>query len=307
MATLTEGGLDPTSQYNIGSTSRKVQAAASESTSTQTVKDMLLAKNYVPSGVSSNAAEFDTRLADWYRHGKPSTSKDRVYDRLPKIIEPLDNEEPAALRVFGRSKKNAKSGDVELIPPFTKFILESMNEGHAERSQIVETFGTFYVFLFGERPPTYSFTGTLINSKDINWRTDFQFYYDNYLRGTRCVDSSARLVMTYGGRQIEGFMINFQTMTDASAEMGVKVSFQVVVTSRMSTLNRSIDFGVLNKDGVQTSDATITNLLKDIAGAEGKSLSRPDVNQAYQEAAATLAGGPSSGPVQRGVTQALIA
>jgi len=297
MATSTYGGSSSTSTINQGKTGRKLQKESSLSTGSKQVKDMLLATNYVKK--AGDVTTFDTRLADWYRYGQPSQTPDKLYDRLPKTISPMDGEEPASLRVFGRNKANAKSGDVELVPPFSKFILESMQEGHSERAQIIETFGTFYVFMFGERPPTYSFSGTLINTKDINWRTDFQFYYDNYLRGTKCVENSAHLVMTYGGRQIEGFMLNFQTQTDSSLEAGVKVSFQVVVTSRLVLLNRSADFGILNKNGQQTSDSTITSLLNSIAGPDGKGSSLAAADEAYGEVKKSLAGKPASGPVNQ--------
>jgi len=296
MTTPTEGGSSPASQINQGKTPNSLQKGASLSISNQQVTDMLLATNYIQTDDLTNG-QFDARLADWYRYGKPSsvfTDNKSIFDRQPKTVDPMDQEEPASLRVFGKNRSKG-SGDIELVPPFTKLILEGMTEGHAERTQIVETFGTFYVFMFGERPPTYNFSGTLINAKDINWRTDFQFYYDNYLRGTKCVENNARLVMTYGGRQIEGFMINFQTQTDAALEMGVKVSFQVVVTSRLATLNKSLDFGILVKGGKQTSDDSITKLLADIAGKEGKGLSAPATDQANTEATRVMAGGPASG------------
>lgn len=297
MATTTEGGSDPNAKINQGKTPRAIAKAASASTQTQEVKDMLLAPNYIKK--AGEAKLFDTRLADWYRYGQPSEVTGTAYKRLPKTIDPMDNEAPASLRIFGRNKKNATAGEVELVPPFSKFILESMNEGHTERSQIIETFGTFYVFMFGERPPMYTFSGTLLNTKDINWRTDFQFYYDNYLRGSKCVENSAHLVMTYGGRQIEGFMLNFQTNTDAALEAGVKVTFQVVVTDRLTLLNRSADFGILYNNGVHTDDSTLTDLLTKIAGVEGVGLSAASGSQAHVEVSKTMGGGPASGIVPK--------
>jgi len=295
MAYPTSGGLSSTSIFNQGKTPINKQVTASESIKDTQVRDMFLATNYTKTGSLANANFFDALLADWYRYGKAATEKDKVYDRNPKTVNPMDFEEPAALRVFGKKSKKSsgtKSGDVELIPPFTKFILEGSSEAHTERSQIVETFGSFYVFMFGERPPMYNFSGTLINAKDINWRQDFQFYYDNYLRGTKCVENNARLVMTYGGRQIEGFMLNFQTQTDAAIEMGVKVSFQLVVTNRLATLNLSEDFGSLvNSAGIDTGNTQLIELLNNIAGAEGKGLSSTGSNAAYSQVKEVVSNG----------------
>jgi hypothetical protein len=295
MANFSIGGSSPSSLLNRGKTPNKLQAAASASTGNQQVKDMLLATNYVQK--TGGVETFDTRLADYYRNGKPSTVPQKMYDRVPRAIDPMDAEEPASLRVFGKDRSSSKSGDIELVPPFSKFILESMTEGHAERAQVVETFGTFYLFFYGERPPTYNYTGVLLNTKDINWRQDFQFYYDNYLRGTKCVENNAHLVMTYGGRQVEGFMLNFSTQTDASLEAGVRVSFQLIITNRLATLNHSVDFGVLLNNGQETSDSTITTLLNNIAGAEGSGLAEPATNEAYQQVSKGMAGESSSGAV----------
>lgn len=288
------GGTPSGSLFNMGSTSAALQQAAITGIESQQMKDTVLATNYAqsPALVSSGIA-----VADWYRLGKPGTTEGQLYDRHPKRLDPPGHEEElAAIRVFG-TVPESPNGDVELVPAYTKFILEGMTEGHAERTQIVETFGDFYVFFFGERPPMYSYTGTLINARDINWRADFQFYYDNYLRGTKCVERNARIVMTYGGRQVEGFLMNFQTTTSSELEAGVKVSFQLIITKRLATLGLSKDFGVFTQNGQQFTDETFTALLEDIAGKEGKGLSAAATSVAYAETQQALAGGNSTGPL----------
>lgn len=290
MAYQTDGGSSgPTNQ---GATSADSQKKAITEIEDKAVSETLLSTNYAQ---QSNLIDNQNNLtmADWYRYGQPSTLDAAVFDRLPRIVE-IAEEEPAAIHVFGLPPKGtSESGDVELLPRFTKFILESTAEGHAERSQISETFGSFYVFFFGERPPVYNFSGTLINTKDINWRQDFQFYYDNYLRGTKCVDRNARIVLTYGGRQIEGFMLNFQTTTDAAVEAGVKVTFQIIVTNRLAVLGLSQDFGLFNQNGQQFGDETFQKLLEDIAGKEGKGLAAGATSVAYGQTTKAMAGGPS--------------
>ena len=284
----TSGGSSSDSIYNMGKTKNSVQKSASTGIEDAVVKETLLASSYakVPTNV---------RMADWYRFGRPDPTGENLFIRPPRSINPSFDEETAAIRVFG-TDPNTKKGSVELVPPFTKFILEGTNEGHAERSQIVETFGAFYVFMFGERPPMYTFSGKLINTKDINWRQDFQFYYDNYLRGTKCTERNAHIALTYGGRQIEGLMLNFQTTTDAALEAGVSVSFQVVVFERMATLNLSEDFRTFTTGSGETTDSTFNAMLDQIAGAQGVGLSQPTASLAYNETKKTIDGGePCSG------------
>lgn len=222
----------------------------------------------------------ESRSADFYRYGNSSSrpaaqsSDFDIETYLPKFLEEFDEEE-ASIRVLGPPKGNAKSGErKDLIPPFTKFILEGVQESHAERSQIVETFGEFYTFFFGERPPIYNFNGTLVNSKSINWVADFMFYYENFLRGTKCVENNATLVITYGGRQIEGFMLNSGTGTQAINDKGVAFNFQILVIDR-KILSLSVDFGLVIKNGQFAQDETFLRKLAE-AG-----LSRAEVSRAY--------------------------
>jgi hypothetical protein len=204
--------------------------------------------------------------ADFYRRGKPQATEGNTrsteYDMLPRLISDAGEEAPASIRVVGRKTEKSVTKDVDLIPPFTKFFLESVQEGSSERSQIVETFGDFYVFFFGERPPVYTFTGTLINADDINWAEDFAFYYESFLRGTKCVEVNARLIMTYGFRQIEAFMMSMNTSTNANMEKGVAVSFQVLVIDR-KVMKLSRDFGILESNGKFNSDKSFLTTLTD--------------------------------------------
>lgn len=290
---MAKGSSSSSSITNLGKTPNSQQIKASSGLNAEYVKDTVLSVNYAP---NPQKVPIDTNLADWYRNGASIASPAGTTQRPQKTIDPLE-EEVASIRVFGKDPK-AQTGDVELIPGFNRLILESVQEGHAERSQVVETFGSFYVFLFGERPPTYTYSGTLINTKDINWRADFQFYYDSYLRGTRCVERYARVVMTYGGRQVEGFMMNFQTSTDSSLEAGVKVSFQVLITDRLRTLNISKDFGLTEGVGAQTSNNVLRQLIDSIAGKEGRGLAEPATSIAFKETVAVMAGGPALTPMK---------
>jgi hypothetical protein len=216
--------------------------------------------------------------ADFYRRGKISgqdtntaqtqfdsnvqaNNTNSSFEVSPRRIEEFGKEDgPASIRLVGKVTKGSKSEDKDLIPPYTKFLLESVQESHQERSQIVETFGDFYVFFFGERPPIYSFSGTLVNSQYINWVQDFHFYYENFLRGTKSVENNARIVLTYGGRQVEGFILNSQTSTNAQTDNGAQFSFQLLVIDR-KILKLSADFGLIEDNGRFATDIGFLDIL----------------------------------------------
>lgn len=229
--------------------------------------------------------------ADYYRFGRkekkvdPETGSEfTVITKQPRSIDEFNadpgiREDLASIRIVGKIRNQPK--EVDLIPRFQKFFLQSVQESHQERHQIVETFGDFFVFFYGERPPIYNFTGIMLNSKDVNWIQDYMFFYENFLRGTKTVELNAKIIMTYQGRQIEGFILNTSNVTQAATQNGVSMSFQVVVTNRIGA-TVSEDFGVVEQDGTFRRVETLLQLLDD------QGLSEESIDRAFQEAADVL-------------------
>jgi hypothetical protein len=239
--------------------------------------------------------DYTNRVADFYRSGVESLTGD--LEKYPRALEPYEQENVASIRVFGKPKGKTTSAD--LIPAYTKFILDSVQESHTERSQIVETFGDFYVFMFGQRPPVYNFSGTLINAKNASWVTDFMYMYELYLRGSRCVDNNAVAIITYGGRQIEGLILNTSNQTMAATEAGVPFQFSIVVFERRY-YNFSPDMGYsLDTKGVMSEDKNFIEALEKTAGKTGKGTSSPDNSAAHGETSATIGGKPSTGIINK--------
>jgi len=239
------------------------------------------------------------RVADYYRFGKFAPGPDEVYAVQPRTFTDFEESQVgASIRIFGQRPEDKVPQD--LIPAYTKFFLESVSEAHAERSQIVETFGNFYVFMHGERPPMYTFSGKLVNSKNANWVQDLMFTYNTYLRGTRCTELNAKAILTYGGRQIDGLILSMQTGTQASLEGSVDFSMQVVVFER-KYLGFSDDFGFATSDGkkLKSNEQFLQMLAQVTGGPTGKGTSVPGVSKAIGQAKAVLSGGPAAGLVQQ--------
>jgi hypothetical protein len=208
---------------------------------------------------------------DYYRYGKytkeegrnPVLGIDTVSVNTgygPKTLVSSDTN-TASIRMF-QSESTGKTKD--LIPRYTKFILESSAEQHQERNQIIETFGDFYVFFFGETPPIYNYAGMLINSGNINWVQEWQYMYENHLRGTRCANAGARIILTYGFIKVEGFLLSFQTQHNSMNPHGVPIQFSLVLTKRTS-LMQSDDFGL--KDDI-ANEGLLKSLIA-LAGPNG--------------------------------------
>lgn len=266
----------------------KSKQANEANKSKETAKFAAVPKTDSSLGGAKAAVETTTRLtfADYYRtRGRGAVPRE------------LASPTPASIRIYGKNKgTNNKYAD--LLPSYGKFFLESVQESHTERSQIVETFGDFYVFMYGERPPVYNFSGSLLNYQNASWAEDFMFMYERFLRGSRCVQQNAVVILTYGGRQIEGLLLNMSTQTTAVIEGAVGLQFSVVVFDR-KTYNFSEDLGFTLDPDKPGSDNTSQSpewlaLLAKTAGRAGAGTSQQNVSKAQNSVKKVGKGGPSN-------------
>lgn len=132
-----------------------------------------------------------------------------------------------------QSKGTKKSSPLKnVIPPYTKFFLESVSESRVEKAQVIETFGAFIAFFFGRRPEVYQFGGRLLNTKNHDWKNDFQETYDNFLRGTKAVENGATVFIQYDDVVAEGFLMNCNVEYSGVANNECPFSFSMLVTNR---------------------------------------------------------------------------
>lgn len=247
------------------------------------ISDTAIAEAYLQAVKEERPFADDTVSGDYYRYGGTDITGATVL--LPRSTQPFFKK-PAALKIV---RSGDVGGDTPLLPKYTKFFLQSVQEAHFERYQIIETFNDFYVFLFGEKPPIYNFSGTLINSEDINWLQDFMLLYEGFFRGTRCVENNARAVITFENRQMEGYILNITNQTQADVSEGVPFSFQMVITRR-TYLGLSLDFDVITKSGQNMSISLLENVINELANKEGKGSSNNFISTAYNDALESLSG-----------------
>lgn len=132
-----------------------------------------------------------------------------------------------------RSKQNKSVAPlINVIPPYTKFFLESVSEDRMEKAQIIETFGEFIAFFFGRRPEIYRFGGRLLNTKNHDWKNDFQEMYDNFLRGTRAVENNATVFIQYDDVIAEGFLMGCHLEYHGVSNNECPFNFTMLVANR---------------------------------------------------------------------------
>lgn len=115
----------------------------------------------------------------------------------------------------------------------TDFILQSVNEQEADKHQIIETLGESYVYFYGERPRMYSFSGSLLNSVNKQWKNNFMENYRNIFRGTKCAENKTRTYIMYEDMIIEGYILNMNISLNSQETKICPFSFNMYVTNTL--------------------------------------------------------------------------
>ena len=114
---------------------------------------------------------------------------------------------------------------------YSNFLLQQIAEERSEKAQILETFGEPFIFIFGERARVVNFQGILANTFDFNWEAEWWYNYENYLRGTRCVELGAQVFISYDHTLIGGYILSCSSTKVATERNYVTFQFQLFVTS----------------------------------------------------------------------------
>lgn len=126
-------------------------------------------------------------------------------------------------------------GDISFSPRYSNFLLQSVSESSMEKVQIVETFGQAFAFYFGNRPRTLQVSGILLNSADFNWKNEFWYNYNNYLRGTQLVVNDTVAYLSYDDVTVIGFLNNAATDQSSDPQEYVSFNFSMLVSSVIPT------------------------------------------------------------------------
>ncbi len=173
-----------------------------------------------------------------------STSDNLRENSLARQIQEKENQ-PAIIRLIRRLRPEELAANkstepqmpwVNLIPPNTKFFLESVQENREEKVQVIDTFGQWIAFFFGSKPEVYSYSGTLLNAKNHDWKNEFQENYDHFLRGSQAVKNQATILLQYDDVLVEGYMLNCSIAMQGASDKATPFQFNMLVMNR-SPLN----------------------------------------------------------------------
>lgn len=137
---------------------------------------------------------------------------------------------------------------------YSDFILQRVEDQRMEKQQIIETFGDVFVYFFGERPRIVTISGMLMNTDDFNWKSQFWYNYENFLRGTKLVEMNARCYLAYDTVVLEGYPISATAVDDANEPYNIPFQMAMILTNYYDYSNP----GTMKFPGVE---ADVINLL----------------------------------------------
>lgn len=150
---------------------------------------------------------------------------------LARTIADGGPDQPAVLRLIAQTSTSGSPLE-SLLPPNTQFFLEAVQEQKDEKFQVVQTFGQDTYFFFGQRPSVYNFSGTLLNAVNQDWKNLWHLNYDNFLRGTKCVERSAYVFIQYDNVMCQGYIVSTTTRQTGAEDKSVPFAFQMVIIKR---------------------------------------------------------------------------
>jgi len=112
------------------------------------------------------------------------------------------------------------------------FFINQVTETHQEKSQVVNLNGDNYAAYFTGRSPTvYTFSGSLLNTRQDPWRDMFTELYEKVLRGSKSAQHRHLVQVAYDSKVVTGIITDMTQTLQASNELYAPFSFNMLVKS----------------------------------------------------------------------------
>lgn len=136
---------------------------------------------------------------------------------------PGDQATQALAKVLLGSNSQGGSG-------FVDFFLTSAQETFQETLQVDKVLADDYVaFFYGQQPPTFQYSGMLLNSMQDDQRSGFAKAYQLMLRGTQLARRGALARLRYDSVIVSGTMTATSQILQAENELAVQFNFSFLV------------------------------------------------------------------------------
>jgi hypothetical protein len=128
---------------------------------------------------------------------------------------------------------------------WSNFILQQVQEQRMEKAQVVQTFGEDFYFFFGQEPRFLMCSGVVFAADNFKWASEFTYIYENYLRGTRCAENKARVILRYEGIIVQGMLISMSMTRSSEQPHAIPLVFNFAVVDYRDTNTPPMEAGDL--------------------------------------------------------------
>jgi hypothetical protein len=113
---------------------------------------------------------------------------------------------------------------------YLDFLLHTADHAYQEKMQLCEVLSDNYVaFFFGQAPPIFSYTGTVMNTWEDNWLVNLYRVFQYLARGTKLAARGLDLQLTYDSFTFFGAMTSLNWRLVSGQESYVNFSFNFLV------------------------------------------------------------------------------
>lgn len=142
---------------------------------------------------------------------------------------------------------------------YSNFILQSVQEQHMEKHQIIETFGDSYIYFFGEAPQFLDVQAVLINSSNFNWEAEWWANWNTVLRGSKSCENGARTYLFYDDNVVEGYMLLSSATRVSTDQFQVNMTFRMFVASVRNVSSVGDPYFPVQESVAIPADLTLSN------------------------------------------------
>jgi len=113
---------------------------------------------------------------------------------------------------------------------YIDFLLQNVQHTIQEKSQIIETLADEHIaYFFGQGAAVFTYSGTLLNTKQDDQAMNMLRLYNEMGRGTKLAQRNTLLSIRYDGLIVSGAMLGLSLGLNAEMEMAVPFNFSLLV------------------------------------------------------------------------------
>lgn len=152
-----------------------------------------------------------------------AAARNRFVRRLPAGDARILGDALAVSDKTAKSRTGAGTGYID-------FLLQNVQETYQEKVQVTDVLSDNYVaYFFGQEPPMFTYQGTLLNTRQDDWRSAFSIIYSELLRGTKLARRRRLMTLTYDNVAVTGTIVAMSQNLTADMEMAASFTFQMLV------------------------------------------------------------------------------